>query len=111
MIESSRYVHAWRETIKQEIIRGFDSQAWTWEEADGPLEVNIEFAFKVPQRNRVHYKTSRPDLDKLIRAVLDAGTAAGLWSDDSRVVKIVATKAFAIEDFCTLAVAAVRENA
>lgn len=36
-----------------------------------------------------------PDLDKLVRAVCDAITDAGLWRDDSQVVTIRAAKRYA----------------
>jgi crossover junction endodeoxyribonuclease RusA len=38
---------------------------------------------------------SKPDLDKLIRAVLDALTAAGTYTDDSKITAIFATKFYA----------------
>jgi crossover junction endodeoxyribonuclease RusA len=36
----------------------------------------------------------RPDLDKLVRAVLDALSEAGVWRDDAQVVSVVARKAY-----------------
>lgn len=38
---------------------------------------------------------ARSDLDKLVRAIGDAATAAGVWRDDGQVVRIVATKGWA----------------
>jgi len=38
--------------------------------------------------------TSKPDLDKLVRAVLDGVTDAKVWVDDSHVVRIVASKEY-----------------
>lgn len=43
------------------------------------------------------WPTSRPDLDHYIRSTLDALTLAGVFRDDSRVVRIVAAKAFCSE--------------
>ena len=37
----------------------------------------------------------KPDLDKLVRAVLDSLTDAGMWADDSRVDSIHAYKVYA----------------
>ena len=37
----------------------------------------------------------KPDLDKLVRAIGDALTEAGIWADDSRVVQLTATKVYA----------------
>lgn len=40
------------------------------------------------------YHTKAPDLDKLQRAILDGFTDAGVWLDDSQVVKITAWKRY-----------------
>lgn len=74
----------------------------------GPLYLEVDFFMPRP---RGHYGTGRnahlvrdgapehpagrPDLDKLIRAVDDALTAAGLWKDDAQVVDISARKSYA----------------
>jgi Holliday junction resolvase RusA-like endonuclease len=36
-----------------------------------------------------------PDLDKLIRSVGDSLTTAGIYVDDSRIVRLTATKVYA----------------
>ena len=41
------------------------------------------------------HMTSKPDLDKLVRAVLDAVTDAGVWQDDAQVVGVSAAKTWA----------------
>lgn len=70
-----------------------------------PVSVALTFRFK---RNLGHYGTGRnahvlkpgapeypskpPDVDKLVRAVLDGITDAKVWSDDSLVVSVLARK-------------------
>lgn len=77
----------------------------------GPIYVEIDFYLPRP---RSHYGTgrnadkvrdsspaypsSRPDLDKLIRAVDDALTASGIWVDDAQVVGLYARKLYANPD-------------
>lgn len=72
---------------------------------DGPVRVKVVFRLPRPKH---HYRTgkhagqlkdgapywaaTRPDLDKLLRAVLDALTDAGLWHDDAQVAVLHATK-------------------
>jgi Holliday junction resolvase RusA-like endonuclease len=62
----------------------------------GPLEVSITFYFPRPRdhfkSDRVTlragqpaYHTSRPDRDNCEKAVLDALSVLGMWSDDSQV--------------------------
>ena len=74
----------------------------------GPVCVDITFVFPRP---KAHYGSGRnanvlkaaaplwhtkaPDLDKLIRAVWDSLTKAGVIQDDSRIVNVNARKRFA----------------
>jgi crossover junction endodeoxyribonuclease RusA len=64
---------------------------------EGPVAVDIEFYLPRPKTapKRIRYPGKKPDLDKLVRAVLDALTNAGVWQDDSQVVAVIATKSFA----------------
>lgn len=38
---------------------------------------------------------TRPDVDNYVKATLDAASKAGVWRDDSQVVRLVATKRLA----------------
>lgn len=65
--------------------------------ADQPVKVTICFHFPFPKCARVAQgvtvpKTTRPDLDNLVKNVLDALTAAQAWSDDSQVSTLVIRK-------------------
>ena len=105
MIESSRHVKPWRESIRAAALAAM-GEGWT--PLDGPVVVDLTFLMPRPKG---HYGTGRnagalrpsapashttkPDLDKLVRAVLDALTSAGVWHDDSQVWGIAATKEYA----------------
>lgn len=64
----------------------------------GPLRVMVTALFtcpkgdhrKIPVPRRLHPK--RPDAENVAKAVLDAGTAAGLWQDDSQVAILLIQK-------------------
>jgi crossover junction endodeoxyribonuclease RusA len=62
---------------------------------DGPLAVHVHFALprpaSAPKRRRT-FADKRPDLDKLVRACLDALAEAAVIVDDARVVHLTATK-------------------
>jgi Holliday junction resolvase RusA-like endonuclease len=69
----------------------------------GPVKVRVEFRFSRPGGHfgkrglrpaapREH--VVRPDLDKLVRAVLDALSDAGVWRDDAQVVETRARKQY-----------------
>lgn len=66
---------------------------------DGPLVLVVEFRFPMPASARKadrergwSWKTSAPDLDKLVRSVGDALKIGGLIADDSRFIELRATK-------------------
>lgn len=65
---------------------------------DGPL--SVEVTFTVPKPARVKGSPAWPatrssgDLDKLLRAVLDAAVKGGAFTDDSRVVEVTAKKVY-----------------
>lgn len=65
----------------------------------GPVSVSLAFACKrtqsLPKRREVAHQT-KPDVDKLARAVLDALTGVA-FSDDAQVTKLACTKRYALE--------------
>lgn len=63
---------------------------------DGPLAVTIEFRFPLPKSDAHRTRhTTKPDIDKLERATLDALVAGGLIADDARIWQVVKTKIYA----------------
>jgi crossover junction endodeoxyribonuclease RusA len=64
---------------------------------EGPVELRVMFYLPRPKSapKRITEPAKLPDLDKLVRAVGDALTAAGVWRDDGQVVSTLARKAFA----------------
>ena len=66
---------------------------------DGEIELTVLFRFPMPKSRpkRIReqgsaFKTTMPDLDKLVRSVGDGLTTGGLIVDDARLVRIVASK-------------------
>lgn len=66
-----------------------------------PIEEAVELivTFYLPRPKSAPRKilepAKKPDTDKLLRAVMDALTAAGVWRDDAQVTLVYAHKAFA----------------
>lgn len=60
-----------------------------------PVRLTLRFCFFPPMghENRL-FLTSRPDLDNLEKAVMDALTTARIWVDDSLVVQKVSSKVY-----------------
>ena len=98
MIESSKALKPWRQkitlTAKNSLLLHDDE----WEPGcKGPISAQLTFFFPRPMRLpmvRRGWPTVRPDVDKLSRAVLDGLTDAGVWGDDSQVVRLVAAKRY-----------------
>jgi len=95
MIESSKALPAWREAVRWTAV-----QAWSYQKPpiDGPVLLTLEFVLPRPlstPKRRTPPATKKPDTSKLIRAVEDALTDAGVWRDDSLVVDLHATKRIA----------------
>jgi Holliday junction resolvase RusA-like endonuclease len=97
LVESCAGVKPWREAVVAAARDAMLVEGWIM--PIGPVTVGIEFFLTRPvsaPKSRV-FPDRRPDLDKLVRAVLDALTTAGVYEDDSRVVRVVASKRYAVE--------------
>lgn len=84
-------LHAWRDLVAM-LARPFFPAPYA-----GPVALEMRFWLKAPQtmpKDRVAM-TTKPDLDKLIRAILDALTTAGAYCDDAQVVEILSRKRYA----------------
>lgn len=83
-----------------------DSVAWQVREAmldaalsdplDGPVEVHATFTLPRPKSaTKSRWAPDRkPDIDKLLRSLLDACTAGGAWVDDAQVVTVAVSKVY-----------------
>lgn len=104
MVESSDKVKPWRQSVTHAVLQAGVGQL------AGPVTVELFFLLPRPKshygtgRNASKLKPSsprfpavRPDLDKLVRSTLDGMDDAGLFEDDSRVVRIVTAKWYAKE--------------
>ena len=93
-VESSKTVGLWRGDIREVVAKLHGNRPAV------TCAVMVMLAFVMPRpastpKRRTPAAVKRPDLDKLIRGVLDAITSAGVWVDDSQVVDLHATKRIA----------------
>lgn len=61
-----------------------------------PVAIALEFSFERPKSVRRDLPAVHPDLDKLIRAINDSLTDAGVWNDDGQVTTISARKIYGL---------------
>lgn len=86
-----------REYKNEQIEKLNASKGAAWVPLDGPLRVNVTFVSPRPKRMLLRagdtpegriYKTTKPDIDNLLKMVLDIITQSEIWEDDNRVVCI-----------------------
>lgn len=103
MVESAgQPLKDWRAAVRLEAGYAMDDQDPS-DPFAGPVEIKLAFRFVRPKshllrdgslaKGRSEHHTIRPDIDKLVRAVLDAMTGV-VWLDDSQVVAITASKGY-----------------
>lgn len=89
MVESSKHLPAWRK-----VVAVAARAAHTGTPYDGPVTITAEFIMPRPKgwgQKRQDPMIQRPDLDKLIRAVMD-GISGIVIRDDSQAVRMVLAK-------------------
>lgn len=95
--EMSDRVKPWRESVKHDTLAAMGRESSPVPAISGPCRVIITFTVAKPKsapKTRRTYPATRPDLDKLVRSTCDGLTSAGAYEDDSRVVELIATKAY-----------------
>lgn len=87
------HTRTWQQRVFEAAILARDGA----EPLAGPVAVTLRFYLPKPKSapKRVVDAVKKPDLDKLIRAIKDGMTRAGVYHDDSQVVCVVARKDFA----------------
>ena len=88
MVEANKHLPEWRQAV-YEALRASGKQF------DGAVTVMATFYIPRPKTNKRLYATTKPDVDKLVRAIGDCLTKAGTIVDDSYIVTWNAAKAYA----------------
>lgn len=94
MFDSNKKLKLWRQTVTAETRKEMIRTRFVGFEAGDPLVVSLSFTLARPKTVQRLFPTVKPDLDKLIRAVLDGMTDAKAWADDSQVVYVLAHKTY-----------------
>jgi Holliday junction resolvase RusA-like endonuclease len=98
LVESSKREKPWRQDVMAAALSARNGA----EPLDGPLVLRLVFTMPKPKsapKSRRSYPDRKPDVDKLMRSVLDALVAAGVIADDARVVEVTRlAKVFPGED-------------
>jgi Holliday junction resolvase RusA-like endonuclease len=93
MIESSKKVKPWRESV----VWAAREALFAFAHSTGPVSIDLTFTLPKPKsapKTRRSFPDRKPDIDKLCRSTLDALVTAGTIEDDARVVWMRAAKVF-----------------
>lgn len=97
---SAREAHrTWRTDVAHAALAAMSD---VWEPITGPVALTLIFRMPVPKSiprklHGVARPTKRPDATKLLRSTEDALTVAGVWLDDSQVIRLAVNKLYAWE--------------
>lgn len=67
-----------------------------------PVKIEINFIYPRPKYlggSDIRIKDTKPDIDNLVKTILDVLTDAKIWIDDNLVSSITASKFYGIPDF------------
>lgn len=87
MVEANKHLPEWRQAV-------YEALRASGKKFDGAVTVMATFYIPRPKTNKRLYATTKPDLDKLIRAIGDCLAKAGTIVDDSYIVTWNAAKAY-----------------
>jgi Holliday junction resolvase RusA-like endonuclease len=106
--QDNKKTKPWRQDVVASTLNTIAARAAGWLRPTGPVDVTI--TFRLP-RIKGHYRTgkyahllrdnapthssTKPDVDKLARATLDALTNAGAFGDDAQVARLLVEKTYA----------------
>jgi len=96
MVESSKALKPWRQDVRHAVLA--EVMPALRKPVEGPVELELWLFMPRPKS---HPKTKRtlpatqPDVDKLVRGVMDALTSAGVWLDDGQVTDLVVRERYA----------------
>lgn len=102
LIESSKAVKPWREAVKcaaREVMEEGEFSIERHCNGAMPGALNVYMVFTLPKpksapKSRRTWPDRKPDLSKLVRSTEDALTDAGVWEDDARIIRCVASKVY-----------------
>ncbi|MFD7615712.1 RusA family crossover junction endodeoxyribonuclease [Streptomyces sp. NPDC059802] len=98
LVEQSKRVKPWRAVVTRAAMEAMLDHRLSYP-LDGPLEAEIVFTVlkpaSAPKRKRTWPITRHSgDVDKLIRSTFDGIADAQAVADDSRIIRVTATKAY-----------------
>lgn len=89
LVEANKHLPEWRKALVGAFEARTDHNEVLFDDA---VMFEIAFWMPKPKTNQRLNPTTKPDLDKLIRAIFDAAAIAKIIKDDSYVIEVSARK-------------------
>lgn len=89
LVEASKNVKPWRDAVRREAVDAMNGRA----PFQGPMVVPVTFRMPRPKTVKRLYPSTRPDLDKILRATCDALSKV-VYVDDGQIVQFDVIKTY-----------------
>jgi crossover junction endodeoxyribonuclease RusA len=96
LVEANKNLPAWRRLVTEKL----EAANVSCQPLTGAVTLDVMFFMPRPRTTKLSYPRYY-DIDKMIRAVNDSATDAGIFDDDSQVVEVVAYKVYEAENMPT----------
>lgn len=93
MVEASKGLPEWRTAVIDAVKQNIHERM-SLDKFSEPVKVSCVFVLPKPQKPKFAVPGVKPDLDKLVRGLLDPLVIGGLLQDDSLVVELSASKVY-----------------
>lgn len=100
---NSSKLKPWREQISWAAKEAMKSFKVSLIERPRAVHVEASFYFVRPKSVKGYFKTTKPDLDKLLRGLFDAMSGI-VYRGDEQVALVKVSKAFALQDWMSVRV-------
>lgn len=102
LVEASKGLKPWRSVVAL-AAKEFHATVQDHSLIEGAVSVDLLFHFVPGKTVKRKHMTTKPDADKLSRAILDSLTGV-VWKDDSQVVDLRARKVYGLVDMVQVVV-------
>lgn len=94
LIPMDKKERPWREKVRQTALAAMTDNHFTGFGRGVPVELCVGFTVARPKTVRRFRPTVKPDLDKLLRCLMDGLTDSGIIHDDAQITNIAASKGY-----------------
>ena len=85
--------NGWKDTIR------LAATSLAGRELTAPIYLQAKIILPRPKaRRKDHYVVTKPDIDNLLKAIMDVFSEIRVWHDDAQVVRLEAEKVYQAED-------------